>query len=532
MTLQEKIDRNITDFRSFLRELADKYGDTPAVREYHGKELVDRNYLELKRDADAVSRFLLAQGAEERMHIAAVGATSYQYIAAYFGTVDTANVIVPTEAQLSTETQCELFHMADVTGLFFDKHFEDAIPEIHEKCPDIKLFICLTDGVESHDLGDIHIHSINEIEKEYAEGEEIIVPLEHDTFSTILFTSGTTSARPKAVMLCHGGIIDNIFSGELEQRDSTNKVKLIALPIHHALSFNTDICMGFRNGDTVFVNDSMLHIAKNFKVAKPYTAILVPMIFENFYHKIMKAHEVHPEVDLKAMARDVFGGEVEVFYCGGAHLRAEIADAFAEWGMPVFEGYGMTECSPRVAANMPWRYRRDSIGRVVDNAHVRIKDTELQVKSPSVMLGYYKDPEATKAAFTEDGWLKSGDIGYIDEDGFIFLQGRIKNLIILSNGENVSPEEIETKLYDCTFIKECLVYEENGQITAEVFPDAEYAEMHKVTDVEKEISAAIKAVNKSMPTTKSVRSVKFRYEPFERTATNKIKRTGRGKKAA
>jgi long-chain acyl-CoA synthetase len=160
----------------------------------------------------------------------------------------------------------------------------------------------------------------------------------------------------------------------------------------------------------------------------------------------------------------------------------------------------------------------------VDNAEVRIKDSELQVKSPSVMLGYYKNPEATKAAFTEDGWLRSGDIGYIDEDGYIFLQGRIKNLIILSNGENVSPEEIETKLYDCTFIKECLVYEEDGKITAEIFPDTEYAEMHEVSDVEKEISAAVKAANKTMPTTKSVRNVKFRYEPFERTATNKIKR--------
>ena len=524
MKIQEKIDRGIKDFRTFLNALADKYADTPAVREMHGKDIVDRTYNQLKRDADAVSRFFLAQGNVEPMHVAAIGATSYQYIAAYYGTVNAAQVIVPTEAQLSTESQCDLFHMADVNGLFFDKHLEDRIPEIHEKCPDIRLFICLTEDVEAHDLGDIHIYSLSEIEKEYAVGDDITVPLEHDTMSTILFTSGTTSAQPKAVMLSHGGIIDNIFSGELAERDSTNYVKLIALPIHHALSFNTDIGMGFRNGDTVFVNDSMLHLARNFKIAKPYTAILVPMVFENFYHKIMKAHEMHPEMDLKTMARDAFGGEIEVFYCGGAHLRAEIADAFESWGMPVFEGYGMTECSPRVAANMPGRFRRDSIGKVVDNAEVRIKDSELQVKSPSVMLGYYKNPEATKAAFTEDGWLRSGDIGYIDEDGYIFLQGRIKNLIILSNGENVSPEEIETKLYDCTFIKECLVYEEDGKITAEVFPDTEYAEMHEVSEVEKEISAAVKAANKTMPTTKSVRNVKFRYEPFERTATNKIKR--------
>ena len=184
----------------------------------------------------------------------------------------------------------------------------------------------------------------------------------------------------------------------------------------------------------------------------------------------------------------------------------------------------MTECAPVISTNLDWEHKRDSVGKLMPNCEAKVVDGELWVRGSSVMQGYYKMPEETAEALTEDGWLCTGDLGYVDEDRFIFLTGRKKNLIITKNGENVSPEEIENKLHVNRLVQEVLVRESNGSIEAEIFPDAEYAAKQQIADIEKSIQEIVDSYNKEVPAYKKVASVKLRDREFEKTAARKIKR--------
>ena len=196
---------------------------------------------------------------------------------------------------------------------------------------------------------------------------------------------------------------------------------------------------------------------------------------------------------------------------------------FAEYGITILQGYGMTECSPVISTNLYWDSKEASVGKLMPGCQAKIVDNEIWVKSPSVMMGYYKMPEET-AEVLEDGWLKTGDLGYVDEDQFVFLTGRKKNLIILKNGENVSPEEIENQLSKERLVKEVLVREAQGSIEAEIFPDEEYAGRKRIRKIEEKIQEIVDNYNKQVPMYKQVHKLKLRDTEFEKTPSKKIKR--------
>ena len=228
--------------------------------------------------------------------------------------------------------------------------------------------------------------------------------------------------------------------------------------------------------------------------------------------------------DKIAIGKEVFGENFRVIYTGGAYLSPKIIEGYKEYGIPIAQGYGMTECSPRICTGVKDCPEPESVGRIVPRCEVKIVDGEIWVKSPSVMQGYYKNPEETAKSLTPDGWLMTGDLGY-QKDGYVFITGRKKNLIILANGENVSPEEIENQFAYFAPIKEIVVYDKDGIITAEIFPNPDY----ESTDIKAEIQAKIDEVNDTFPPAKHIVNLVIREKEFEKTASRKIIRASVGK---
>lgn len=263
----------------------------------------------------------------------------------------------------------------------------------------------------------------------------------------------------------------------------------------------------------------MIRIAKNIKLFEPNMILMVPLMIETIAKKLESA-ALLPAPVVKAK---VFGKQFHAICSGGAYMNPAYIDTFQKYGITILQGYGMTECAPVISTNLLWNSKKGSVGKLLPNCEVKTVDEELWVKGSSVMRGYYHMPEETAETLL-DGWLKTGDLGYVDEDGFVFLTGRKKNLIITPNGENVSPEEIENKLSENRIIQEVLVRNSDGVIEAEIYPDYEYAAKKKVKDMQNTLQEIIDAYNRNAPLYKRIVKLKIRETEFEKNTTKKIKR--------
>ena len=256
---------------------------------------------------------------------------------------------------------------------------------------------------------------------------------------------------------------------------------------------------------------------------QPTTIATVPMMAKSLYNKVAILQKQYKDKSLEEIKALVFGKRITKIACGGGYLAPDLAAHYREMGILIGQGYGMTECSPKIsAADFSRPDKAASVGKIVGGCEVRILDGEIQVKSPSVMMGYYKDPEETAKSLTEDGWLRTGDLGYFDEEGFLFFTGRCKNLIVLSNGENVAPEQLENLFEDENLIEDILVYGENDKICAEIYPNLQLAETLGIENLEKAVNEIIQNHNQDLPTYKRILQTHVRYVPFEKTASKKI----------
>ncbi len=318
-------------------------------------------------------------------------------------------------------------------------------------------------------------------------------------------------------MLTHRNLAENATALDMGYEPGT--VLMSVLPIHHAYCLSMDILKGTSVGAIICINDSLLRVAKNIKLFEPNMILMVPLMVETLAKKLEEASLIPaPLVKIK-----VFGKQFHTICSGGAYLNPAYIDLFKKYGIKILQGYGMTECAPVISTNCNDASKAGSIGKCMPNCEVKIVDEEIWVKGTSVMQGYYQMPEET-AQTLEDGWLKTGDLGYIDEEGFLFLTGRKKNLIITPNGENVSPEEIENKLGEKRLVQEVLVRDSEGVIEAEIFPDYEYAAKKKIKDLQAQQLSLIDDYNKTAPLYKRVFKLKVRDVEFEKNTTKKIKR--------
>lgn len=499
----------VRTLRDIIRHGAEAYGSQTAFRYKVKKEIVDRTYLDVDRDSMAVSRMVESMGMEGK-HIALIGTTTYQWIVSYFGIVGSGSVAVPIDAQLPADAVCELLERADVEMLVFDEIRRDVAEAVKEKCSSVRYILSMqaeeaADGVQS--LSMLTALHAGEYEKELDGGQ----------LATILFTSGTTG-KSKGVMLSHRNLVDNAVC--LDMKIPAGTISMTLLPINHVYCLTMDIIKGLHIGLVICINDSIMHVQRNMKLFKPEIVLLVPLVIESIYGKLKDAGSLIPK---KMVAKAAFGGNLRIICSGGAYLDPDYVDKFKEYGITILQGYGMTECSPVISTNLEWENKKGSVGKLLPNCEAKVVDEEIWVRGSSVMQGYYKMPEQT-AETLEDGWLKTGDLGYVDEDDFVYITGRRKNLIILANGENVSPEELENQLSRSALVKEILVREKDKVIEAEIFPDYEYAKKKHVKDIQGKLQELVDGFNQDMPVYKRIYSLIVRETEFEKTPSKKIKR--------
>ncbi len=502
---------SIKTLQDLVKHAAESFGANAFIKEKDGKDIAETSFEKFFENSKRVSTYLNEVLNGEKVHASIIGLTCSQYLTAYFGTVMNGNVTVPLDAQLSAEDIIDLVDRADVNVFFFDKRYEPMLPAIKANCSKIKAYVSLQ-PTESADT------NISEILEKYAPAE--LKAFSNEELASIVYTSGTTG-KSKGVMLTHANFIDNTMC---QDNESTPEDSLLSvLPIHHCYCFSCDILLSLRYGTTVCVNDSMMRIAQNLKLFQPTFILLVPMIAETIYKQIMAAAKAK-ELPPKVIAQAFFGGKIKGIYSGGAYLAPELVNGYLDMGIPIAQGYGMTECSPRIATAMFNDISTaGDVGKIVNGCTVKIVDGEITIKSGSVMKGYYQMPEATAEALDNDGWLHTGDLGYVDETtNRLFITGRKKNLIILSNGENVSPEELENKFAMIDLIKELLVYAEDGVITAEILPNTDICP--DIEEAVKQLHNIIDDINKTLPSAKNIHRLRVRDTEFDKTTSKKIRR--------
>ncbi len=501
-----------------IRHGAAAYGEQTAFRYKVKKEVQDKTYLDVERDSLSVSRMVKELGMGGK-HIALIGSTSYAWIISYFGITNCGSVAVPIDAQLPADAVWELLNRADVEMLIYDEIRADVAAGVREHCPQIISVISMQ-AAES----DENVLSLSLLLSKYdapPSETDTKAPLDPEKLCTILFTSGTTG-KSKGVMLSHRNLTDNAVC--LDMKIPAGTVSMTLLPINHVYCLTMDIIKGLYIGATICINDSIMRVQKNMNLFKPELVLMVPMIIESICSKLKEAAKQSPPGTPKSLiTQAAFGGRLKTICSGGAYLDPDYVDFFREYGITILQGYGMTECSPVISTNLAWANKVGSVGKLLPNCQAKVVDEEIWVKGSSVMMGYYKMPQETKEAL-EDGWLKTGDLGYVDEDNYVYITGRRKNLIILANGENVSPEELENQLSRSELVKEILVREKDQVIEAEIFPDYEFAKSAQISDIQGQLQNLIDDFNRTMPVYKRIHRLILRETEFEKTAARKIRR--------
>lgn len=502
--------------RDILEESEKKFSEIKAVKWLQKKVIFERSYGELMENVVEIRKGLLAEGFQGK-HIALIGASTVEWIESYLAITTGKTVAVPLDAGLPCEDLVDLINRSDSEALFLSPKNKALLDGILAGCPKLKkIWLLQEEELEASDEKVVSLADIKTASQNSDIDSDRPAP---DDVSTIIFTSGTTG-KSKGVMLTQNNLASNVQSVAYYSEPET--VMLTVLPVHHVYCLVMDWLKGFSLGATICINDSLLHMVRNMGIFKPEVILMVPMMVETIYKRLSSAD---PAIPKKILADQVFGGNLRIIFMGGAHLDPFYIEKFAEYGVDIFEGYGMSECSPVISSNLPADHKAGSIGKPLSNAEISFENGEILVRGSSVMKGYYQMPEET-AETLKDGWLHTGDKGYLDEDGFLFINGRVKNLIILSNGENISPEEIENKLALDELVGEVIVTGENNGLTARIYPDQEVV-LAKGLD-EEAIQTALQAFldeyNKSQPTYRQITGLVVRKNPFIRSSTKKIKR--------
>ena len=500
-----------------------------------------------------------ALGIGERLdggsRVAVIGETSPFWIAAYLGIIAAGLVAVPMDKELDPEEMKKFFDAADVSAVVYSKTFSETIPKITADSDKVKLLIPMHgSGYEA----DERITSYDNIVSAGEKSEREFHPdSDVERMAEILFTSGTTGSS-KMVMLSQKNVFSVVSSACATVDFNADDVLVSCLPLHHTYELACTLA-ACDFGAKICINDSLRHVLKNFKEYRPTGLVLVPMFISTMYKKILgEAKRSGKDKILPPAARitrylkllgfdmsdklfsdvkEAFGGRLEKIISGGAELPTEMIAVFEAFGISIYEGYGITECSPLVAVTPYYKRKVGSVGPHVPCCDVRIAGSEIgesgfitgeiQVQGDNVMLGYM-DSAANEEAFTADGWFRTGDIGYMDDEGYIYITGRMKSVIVLDNGKNVFPEEIEEYLAKIDYIAESVVIgREDGEsirLTALIYPNYEkYPDMSE-NDIRTEIQKQITVLNKRLPSFKQIHKLEFRKTEFEKTSSKKIKR--------
>lgn len=553
--LHEKVE--FTNVRQLIEWAAETYGEKTAYSfrtdPLHG-DVTQISFTRLRDDVRALASELLSMGCAGK-HCVVTGKPSYDWILTYFSVLSVGGVLVPLDRDWLKEDLADTAAKADAQFLFCDRDLaEKAACVTSTVSLSAAPVFLLSDGSE----GERNLSALIEAGRakyEASPDEYHNAPIDPIKLSLLVFTSGTTG-KGKGVMLSQNAILSNM-SDALPYIDFADKTVGV-LPLHHTYGSTIMLIAHTMIGCEVYISAGIRYVQKELREQKPGHLVLVPLYLETFYRKIManikeKGKEELVErmikisnglrkvgVDQRAKffgdIRAAFGGEVKTIITGGAPINPQILHFFDAIGISTLNGYGITECSPLISVNRSRNIVPGSVGNVLDMDTVRIDEPnedgegEILVKGPNVMLGYYKDEAATADAF-DRGFFRTGDYGKLDKNNVLYITGRKKNLIILSNGKNVYPEEIENELAATPGILDIIVYEgqsrrgiSHNAIVAEVYPDKEYFETNGITDIEGFLKPYIDAFNRTTVPYKKIAILKIRKSEFPKNTLRKIMR--------
>ena len=489
-------------------------------------------------------------------HIAVIGENSYEWITVYLTALQSNGVFVPIDKELTYEEIVYILKNSDSEVLFFSKKYEKHINQLKEDLPKIKYFIGFDNEKDNGNVLSYRIF-MEKGRKELQKGNKEYISIIHEDINglkMLVYTSGTTGIA-KGVMLSEHNLVSSVYYG---LQVSTVYTKCLSvLPYHHTYEAVSGLLVAIHKHVTICINDSLKNVLKNLQLYKPDYIYLVPAFAEIFYKNIWnnaeksgKASGLRFLIALSNFLRkfgidkrktffksihEAFGGNLRKIVAGGAPIRYEIGKFFNDIGIPLIAGYGITECSPLVSVNMDDFNDPSTAGILLPCAEIKFQninengDGEICVKGDIVMMGYYKDSEKTNRVLKE-GWFNTEDYGRFNEKGQLIINGRKKNIIVLKNGKNVYPEEIENYIYKIPYIADAIVKSDkdnNGEevsLCAEVFLNKEKIEELKFDNVEEQLKKDIAKNTKELPAYKHISRVEIRNKDFEKTTTNKIKR--------
>ncbi len=513
-----------------------KYPDIVYCKYIANGEVRSKTYSEMYQAATAIGCDIKAN-CKNKCHAALLGTTSFEWLTSYLGCIYCGVVAVPVDRQLSKENLLAQIDYADAEVLLYDDKFSDVAEYIKNNSSCCRRFINFDRQGPDEYFWDIVLKNQQHVDVSKIE----IDPLQ---LAQIVYTSGTTGTS-KGVMLSHRNIASNINLGIQVVNMKPGETLLSVMPNHHTYELTVGIMAPLYFGLTTAINDNIGRLITNFKIFKPACIAVVPLLLKIVQKEILskikkqkkesafafavqlsnflKLFHIDITKKLFAQVHEVFGGSLNTIFSGGSFLKEELIVFYRNIGINIIQGYGITECSPVISCNSDRYSRKGTVGMVGSEYKVKIVDGEILVKGDNVMMGYYKNPELT-AEVMDGEWFKTGDLGMVDEDNFIKLTGRKKNLIILSNGENVSPEELEDLLDDIDIIDTAMVYEKDDELAVEVFPKETYVKEKEVTNVYETVCDEIYKLNATLPVYKQIKSIKLRDTQFEKTSTLKIKR--------
>ena len=551
----------VSDVRDFCRVIA-KHKDRVLFSYFgKGRKLIDMTYGEFHEKTMRIAAGLTEAGYAKKK-IAIVGETCPEWVASYIAVLATGGIVIPLDKELSIDVIEGFMEKVEADALIYSASFNGKFDNAMKNHKTLSCFIPMAPTDVELALSDkiTALDSIIEKGAVAVDAGYVIPKVENrEGIAEFLFTSGTTGTS-KCVMLSQKNIFAAVSSAAETVDFNPDDTIVSLLPIHHTYEL---ACMlaAMDIGMHIGINDSLTHVLKNLQLFKPTGLVLVPLYVYTFYKRIwseakksgrdktlrigigtartLRNMGIDKRRSIFAEVLNSFGGRLEKIVCGGAALNPRMIEFFETLGISIYEGFGITECAPLVCVTPYYARKYGSVGPAVPCCQVRIdahqtnddgyEEGEIQVKGDNVMLGYYKDEKATAKAFTDDGWFRTGDIGYLDEDNYCHITGRLKSVIVLENGKNVFPEEIEEYLGEIETIAECVVIgrqnDSEVNLVAVVYPDAtKFPEGAGKDQMYASIYASIVALNKTLPTYKHIHNVEIRDTEFEKTTSRKIKR--------
>jgi len=551
--------RKIKDLKDMLNQSVSIYGEKTVflIKEKKGEPYTEISFNRFGDDVEAFGTALMDLKLQD-LRVAIISESRYEWYITYMSAVNGPGVVVPLDKELPKGEIANLINRAHCNVVVYSQIKEDDINSIRSEVPGVEYFINmdLAEDTESEwSFSKMLEKGKNLFNAGNTEFNEVVI--EPDEMKILLFTSGTTSDS-KAVMLSHRNISFNLMEMCKMIYIGPEDTFLSVLPLHHTYECTCGFLCQVYRGSTVAQCEGLRYIVKNMQESKVTIMLAVPLMIESFYKKIFSkenAPKLKKAIAISNLLRkmgidvrkklfkrvhDTFGGKLKLLISGGAPVDPDMLTALQNLGINVMQGYGLTECAPILAVNRDVFYKNAAAGMILPGVDVKIVDVdengngEIIGKGDNIMLGYYENEEATREAIV-DGYFHTGDIGYIDEDKFVFITGRKKNVIITKNGKNIFPEEIETLVMRQPFIKEVLVFgkeDSDGDtlVNASVFPDfdalkeelgVEYSQ-EKLKEI---IGKQIKEVNKILTGYKAIKDFEIRDTEFEKTTTKKIKRS-------